>query len=113
MDPPEPFRGISFASNLKWETTESIRDMTICAQHLGGTTGSIEPKSTTPMLYAHQWAYAPVGSEGEPELYNIQDNPGATANLTSERPSVLEELKAKFLYWLMEMTGPSLFEGVP
>ena len=54
-------------------------------------------KAVTPFLVSERWGYAPVGAWGRPELYDLQTDPLAEANLAADHRPLVSELHALFL----------------
>lgn len=106
VEPPEPFHGRSFAPILRGESQDPIRDFAVSASFLRLTDGKLKPKSTIPMLYDEEWAYTPVGPDGQPELYDMKSDPGAEANLAPDNPQVINSLHKKLIDWLRELDAP-------
>jgi len=109
--PPDPFHGRSFAPLLRGESDKPINNLAITAAFLKRRDGSVSPKAVTPkantpMVYTTKWAFAPVGSEGEPELYDLEADPGALRNVAPKNPAMVEEMRSKALTWLNSVGAP-------
>ena len=107
VEPAEPFHGISFAPLLQGESEKPIHDFAVSGTYLREKKGKLLPGSTTPMLYTEEWAYTPVGSEGDPELYNIKNDPCAETNVASDNPKVMNDLHEMMLKWLKKIEAPA------
>ena len=107
QEPPEPFHGRSFAPLLRGESMEPPREFAVTARFLRAEPGAKPTKWVTPVLYAEEWAYAPIGAGGERELYEIRKDPYAKNDVAREHPDVTNELHAKFLDWLRKMEAPA------
>jgi len=103
---PEPIHGCSFASLLGGESGNGGRDMVISGSYLRSDGGKIPAGAVTPVVYTRQWAYVPVGSEGEIELYQIQRDPCATTNVAQDHGQVAREMHGKLTQWLPEINAP-------
>ena len=93
--PPDPFHGVSVAPQLRGESWDDIHDFVITAGHLRGGEGSPPSSFTTsvgwvtPMLYTKQWAYAPIGANVDPELYDLTADPTAETDVATRHPDVV------------------------
>jgi arylsulfatase A-like enzyme len=105
-DPPEPLHGTSFAPMLRRENQPPIRDFVVAAGFPRTEDGRFRRKATTPVLYTKSWAYAPVGSDGERELYDLGADPGCETNVAGEHGEVCDELHGKLTAWLHEVGAP-------
>jgi arylsulfatase A-like enzyme len=102
-DAPEPIHGKSFAPHLRGEDAPPLREFAICGSKLNGKDGRVAPQSVTPVLYTPEWAYAPIGPEGERELFALADDPYAEDNVAAAHPDVVKELHALLLGWLRDI----------
>jgi arylsulfatase A-like enzyme len=102
VKPPQPFHGRSFARFLRGRAMPALRECAIAASHIRGDGPKVGRwgKAVTPVLYTTRWAYAPVGAEGERELYDLDRDPGAARNVACRHPRVVEHLHAQLLGWL-------------
>ena len=106
--PPAPFHGRSFAPILRGESDQPIRDFAITAQHLRPDGDARQPSSwTTPVLYTERWAYAPIGAQGVPELYDLTSDPYAESDVASQHPDVVAQLHESLLSWLRSVDAPA------
>ena len=106
IEPPEPFHGTSFAPMLRGEEQAPIRDFAISASFGKLDYDTLPTKATTPVLYTEKWAYAPIGAEGERELYDLAADPGCDTNLAADHADICDGLHAKLLGWLEEVDAP-------
>ncbi len=115
VTPPEPFHGQSFAPLLRGESQAPPHDCAISASFLRQTEGTIPLSRNTPVLYTEGWAYAPIGSEGDRELFDLKEDPYGETNVASEHASVVRELHDRLIGRLQEMDAPeeaiAVFKG--
>jgi arylsulfatase A-like enzyme len=107
VTPPEPFHGQSFAPMLRGEAQPAFRDCAVCGSYLRRTPGAPPTKWQTPALYADQWAYVPIGPDGQRELYDVTGDPYAEANVIAAHPQVADALHARLIAWLEEVNAPA------
>lgn len=105
LEAPEPLHGRSFAPHLRGEAAEPIRQVAVSAGFLRADQ-RIGPCATTPVLYTHEWAYAPVGAHGDRELCRLTDDPYAEKSVLSEAPSVADDLHQRLLEELRAVGAP-------
>lgn len=104
--PPEPFHGRSFAPLLRGEEM-ATRDCVVSGSLLRLSEGGTLPKKcVTPVLYTKKWAYAPIGAEGQRELFDLEADPYGEKNVASTHPDVADSLHARLVAWLREMEAP-------
>ena len=89
--PSQPFDGLSFAEVLT-EGKLRHRDYTVSGTFLRAADGRVPKHAVTPFLITDEWGYAPVGSDGEPELYNLPVDGRAETDVSASNSSVLEGL---------------------
>ena len=86
----------------------SAHDCAITAQYLRLGGGERQPSRwTTPVLYTESWAYAPLGSRGERELYDITGDPYAESDVAAEHPQVVSRLHDRLLSWMRDIDAPT------
>lgn len=106
-EPEEPFHGRSVAGALRGDSSAPARDCAVSASFLRAKEGDIA-KAVVPVLYTEKWAYVPVGSDGRSaELYDMEADPFATADVAAENASVAAELKDRLRGWLSEHDAPA------
>lgn len=106
VNPPEPFHGRSFAEVLR-QANGQHRDLVVSGCHLNPRQGSNVPsKASTPFAVTSEWGYAPVGAEGNPELYRLSDDPLADNDVAADNPDVVGEMHERFLAHLREHSAP-------
>jgi arylsulfatase A-like enzyme len=107
-DPPEPFHGRSFAPLLRGEPAGPLHEFAITASFLRAPEGGkIAAKSVTPVVYTEQWAYAPIGADGQRELYDLTTDPYAETDVAADHPAVADELHGKLVGWLKDIDAPA------
>ncbi len=102
---PEPLHGRSFAPQLRGEAVPG-RDCAIAASFGEMRPGAPARKWTTPVLYTEKWAYAPIGANGERELFELERDPYAETNVAGDHPALVRGLHARFAEWLREVDAP-------
>jgi arylsulfatase A-like enzyme len=107
VENPDPFHGRSFAAGLRGMAQTPIHDVAICGTHLREQDGQIPETAVTPVVYSERWAYAPIGPEGERELYDLDADPYATANVIDAYPEEAEALNNALIDWLLEVGAPN------
>jgi len=125
VEPPEPFHGRSFASLLRGPLTHRVRcvkggqdegpfrELAVSGAFMRPTgEGTIGPRHSTPVIYAKQWAYAPVGADGERELFDLGHDPYAETNVAGDHADVADELHRRFLDWLTDLDAPPELVGL-
>jgi len=106
VETPEPVHGRSFAPLLRGERMEEPREYVVSGGFLRMRDGKIPQGQTTPSVQTSRWAYLPIGSEGEPELYDIRKDPLAERNVAGAHPGVVRDMHKKLLEWFREMDAP-------
>lgn len=106
-EPPEPFHGRSFAHALRDEAVDTGTDCAVSGSFLRLTEeGGVPPKATTPVLYTEDWAYAPIGSEGRGELFDLKADPYAETDIAPAHPDVVKDLHGRLTAWLQDLESP-------
>ena len=108
IDPPQPFHGQSFAPLLRGDTEAPVRQSAVCGSFLRlEDDGTIARESTTPVLYAGQWAYVPVGADGERELYDLDLDPYAEDDIAAANGDTVQRLHAELIAELQKLDAPA------
>ena len=93
---PKPVEGKSFAGAVQ-NGSGQHREIAVSAGFVRpGDDGRCPPTSVTPFAATENWGYAPCGSDGKPELYNLAQDPNAATNVAGEHPSELAEMAQRF-----------------
>ena len=98
--------GRSFAPLLRGESEDSLHDCVVSSTFTRLEEGELPPNRVTPMLYTERWAYAPVGSNGERELYDLATDPRTETNLADEKGDVANDLHDAFIQELRKLDAP-------
>ena len=106
VETPDPLHGQSFAPVLKGEAQAPIRDFAICGCHIRKKDGQIPNTAVTPVLYTEQWAYVPIGPNGEIELFDLAADPYGETNVAAEHPDIAKDLHGKLAQWLQDVDAP-------
>ena len=106
IQPPAPFHGSSFAPSLRGEAQTSIRDQAICGCFIRNQDAEVSPTASTPVIYTQRWAYAPIGPDGAPELFDLEADPYAETNVIADHPAIAADMRAKLIGWLKEIDAP-------
>jgi hypothetical protein len=113
VEPEAPFEGESFAGAVL-DSTHTHRRFAVSGSYVhtqesagGGALregvdfvadGSlVPPKSTTPFVATDRWGYTPVGSHGEPELFDLRTDPLAERSIAAGNEMVIGELREHLL----------------
>ena len=107
VETPEPMHGRSFAPLLRGESEDSLHECVVSATFTRLEEGELAPNRVTPMLYTERWAYAPVGSYGERELYDLGADPQTETNLAAEKGDIADDLHDAFIRELRQLEAPN------
>lgn len=105
VDPPYPFDGRSFGEAVL-DGRPSHREYAVSGCHIAKPGGGLPSRATTPFLVTDQWGYAPVGSGGRPELYDLPNDRLARHNIAADNGDILDDLHALFLADLAGYRAP-------
>jgi len=105
LEPPKPFEGRSFADSLLSGDTHH-REYAITATHISSQNNIVPRRAVTPFLVTERWGYAPIGSLGHPELFDLIEDPLASNNLAEDNGALLTELHQLFMAYLLEHNAP-------
>jgi len=108
VEPEVPFQGRSFAGAVV-DGSSSHRACAVSGCHIDPTIGAIEKNGrpinrllTPPFLVTDRWGYAPVGAEGQPELYDLARDRLAAHDVAADNAGAIAELHQLFLAHLRE-----------
>lgn len=104
--PPTPFHGKSMARHLRGEKAEPIRRIAVCSPFLRRGRDRKLSGPDTPMVYTREWAYAPIGLDEKPELYDLIHDPYAEINIIGQHPEIAKNLHEDLKQWLREIKAP-------
>jgi len=108
VEPVEAFHGRSFAPMLQGKRNDTDSDFAICGSYLRPTSdGNIPSDATTPVLYTDRWAYAPIGPDGQRQLFNLAADPYGETDIASDHPEVVEELHGLLVDWFENLDAPT------
>jgi arylsulfatase A-like enzyme len=108
VSPVKPFEGSSFAGAVL-ERGSSHRDFVVSGYYVESRAGRIPKKAAMPFLVSDRWGYAPIGAVGKPELYDIDADPLAENDLSSDHAGELRELHELFIEYLKEHSASEAF----
>jgi len=107
VEPPEPMHGRSFAAMLRGRRAKPLYDFVISASFLRRRPGEKPNKGVpTPVVYTDRWAYAPMGPQGRPELFDLRRDPYAARNVIAGHRGVAAGLHANLVDWLRGIDAP-------
>ena len=106
VETPEPMHGRSFAPLLRGEIEDSLHEYVVSATFTRLEDGELPPNRVTPMLYTERWAYAPVGSYGERQLFDLAVDPLTETNLAGDHGDVADDLHDAFIEELRDLDAP-------
>jgi arylsulfatase A-like enzyme len=104
--PPEDFHGKSFAPMLRGEAQPALRDFVISGQFSRPNHKSGGVPNCSPVVYTREWAYAPIGPEKSPELFDLSADRYAERNVIADNAGVAKEMHERLLGWLAEVGAP-------
>ena len=103
LTPLDPLHGRSCAALLRGESSEPIRQFVVSGfPSFLSKVDHTEP----PVLYTERWAYAPIGADGQRELYDLDIDPLAAKEIGFGRSDMLEKLHGQLVTWLNEIGVP-------
>ncbi len=88
---PEAMHGQSFLPNLQGASRQAVRELSMTGAMDFLAAGGTEP----PVFYAERWAYVPIGVQGDPELYDLENDSGALDNVIERHTDVAHDLRGK------------------
>jgi arylsulfatase A-like enzyme len=109
--PEQPFEGHSFAQAVL-DGGGHGREYAVSGCHVRPENGLPPRRAVTPFLVTPHSGYAPVGSLGRCELYDLQADPLATTNLARDHPGVLVELHEMLVTHLHDHGAADEMQGL-
>jgi len=103
---PESLHGRSFAPLLHGERQAPLHEYVISATFVRRERDGQLSTKGTPALYTDRWAYVPIGAHDERELYDLDADPYAQADVACEHPDLVRSLHARLIDWLRDMDAP-------
>ncbi len=101
INPEEPLEGKSFVRTLYGQTT-THRDYATAGSFLSLQEPKFPEKETIPFLITQKWGYTPCGPDGQPELYQLTEDPLAETNIIQEYPQIAKDLHTQLRDFLKE-----------
>ncbi|NOY75068.1 MAG: sulfatase-like hydrolase/transferase [Kiritimatiellaeota bacterium] len=100
---PEPIEGRSFASALTGEKDE-LRKCAVSSPKVDYD-APLNPKMNTPFVTDGKWGCVLVGPNGEKQLFDLEIDPFAENDVSSEFPEKMEEMCEMFREHMAEFEG--------
>ncbi len=102
LEAPEPVQGRSFAAQVL-NGDERFRDLAVSGGYVDPDENSFwGSMKIMPFVVNRQWGYAPVGSAGQTELYDLAVDPLAACDCAATHPEAIQEMHTAFLAHLRE-----------
>ena len=106
-EPPQPMHGRSFAPLLRGESDAPLHESIVSASYTRLKDGGLPANCMTPVVYTERWAYAPVGSYGGRQLYDLSVDPAAETNVIGDYKEVADDLHAALIQNLQDLDAPA------
>jgi len=100
VEPKQPVEGKSFADKIL-AGAGTHREFAVTASPVSNPANP-PPGATTPFVTTDRWGYAPIGSQGEPELFDLRDDPFAKNDVAAANPDAVRDLHALLVRHLQE-----------
>ena len=115
VQPEQAFEGRSFGDAVR--TGKGVhREFVVSGSFIRGGGEGIPAEAVTPFLVTERWGYAPMGAEGQAELYDLTTDPLAETDLAADHADVVADLHERLLAHLAEHDAPegalALWRGV-
>jgi hypothetical protein len=107
IEPPEPFHGRSFAPLIRDKQADPLRDFVVSSMFLRKENGRPPREACTPVVYTQEWAYVPIGAEGEKELFYLKEDPYAEKNVYARHREQAEEMHGMLIEWMKGVEAPA------
>lgn len=92
IEPQQALEGRSLAEAIL-DGAPDHRRCALSGSHVTADEGTVPAKVVTPFLITDRWGYAPVGVEGQEELYDLSVDPLAAHDVAAEHEETLEDLR--------------------
>ena len=106
LRPLDPWHGHSFTPQLRGQAPLEHRDFAVTAGHLRQKDGRIPDCAVTPVVYTSDWAYIPIGPNGDSCLHDRQADPDAKIDVAADHPTVAREMQERLNTYLEELGAP-------
>lgn len=106
LTPTDPWHGESFAAQLRGQSPLQARDLIVSAGFQRQQEGRIADGAVTPVVYTADWAYAPVGPNGDSCLYDLEADPQAEQDVLPDYPTVGLEMQDRLNSYLNDLRAP-------
>jgi arylsulfatase A-like enzyme len=90
-EPPESFQGRSFAAQLR-ASGGKHREFVVSGCFGRSSDGKAPARASTPFLVTEKWGYAPIGAQGQPELYDLAHDPLAARDVAAAHANLVREM---------------------
>lgn len=102
-----PIEGRSFASTIQ-QKGPVHRDVAVTATHVvPDIQGNCPQRCVSPFVVTERWGYAPIGSTGTQELYDLAQDPLAAVDIASDHSDVIADMNGKFEEFMKEHRAPA------
>lgn len=105
IDLPEPLHGHSFVKALKGQT-KSHRALAVCGQWTNSPAKGVPLKWTVPFVTDGQWGYVPLGPTGDPEIFDLPEDPLGERNLFRRARPHARRLRNLLLDYMRDLQAP-------
>ncbi len=107
---PEAIEGESFAGIVRGEVG-SHRDVVMSACFAAPDQEQLPAKVVTPFVVTPEFGYAPVGADGQEELYDLRKDPLAAIDIAADDPGTVRRMRDAFLEYIARFQGTSEVVG--
>jgi len=105
VDLPEPLHGYSFVKALKGQT-KSHRALAVCGQWINPPAEGVPPKWTVPFVTDGSWGYVPLGPTGDPEIFDLHEDPLGERNLFRRARPHARRLRNLLMDYMRDLQAP-------
>ena len=113
IEAPEPLHGHSYAQAIRSADVSGTREFSVSGCYIDPSNTGESPgfprKASTPFLVCGKWGYAPIGTKGTQELFDLTSDPLAERDVAEGNASIVAELHERFIEHLKEHNAPDNF----